>query len=186
MNNNLQCCQKTTRILLFWSLNCNLHLNDSDFMQVYCLNWYLLDSMSLIIWNNFLRSVFISIQLWNEHFFAKVVIVIIKLGLIHICNTGKFYSCLCLMFPVSEVDSSCSFKNLCDLTSEFKDSNGSLCFILTFHKICIFLMKRTYWDPWAFPHERSGYLFIVYKKKNTILYSATYLQIAESSNNYHL
>lgn len=68
------------------------------------------------------------------------------------------------MFPVSEVDSSCSFKNLCDLTSEFKDSHGSLCFILTFHKICIFLMKRTIEILELF-HMRGVVIYSLYTRK---------------------
>lgn len=66
---------------------------------------------------------------------------------------------------MSEVDNSCLFKSWCDLTSESKDSHRSLCFILTFNKICVFLMKRMYCNTQTSSHERNHYLFIVYRKK---------------------
>lgn len=67
-------------------------------MQVYCFDWWLLITINLIIWSNFLRYVFIYTQLKYENFSAKAIIVVLKLGLTHICNVNTFYFCLSQCF----------------------------------------------------------------------------------------
>ena len=71
-----------------------------DPFQVYCFDWWLLSTINLRIWSNFLQNVFICIQFKYEHFSAEAVIVVLKLGVAHICNVNKFYFCFCTVSSV--------------------------------------------------------------------------------------
>lgn len=95
-------------------------------------------------------------------FLAKIVV---KLRFVHVCRAETFHFCSCLVFPASERDSSCSLKNGDNLTSEFKGSHRNLCFILTFHKICIFFRWRECIEILEFLYMRGMVIYSSYTRE---------------------
>lgn len=148
-----------------------------DPLQVYCFDWWLLGTISLIIWSNFLRNVFTYTQLQNAHFSAKVVRVVRKLGLAHICNAKKFYFCFCPVLPVSEAIVLVYLR--ADVIWHLNPRTATEVCVLYW----LFTKSAFYWwrkriEILKLLYMRGTVIYSLYTRKkptNPILYSASYL-----------